>query len=76
MKHWLMINLYLAVAVFFYTRTSVRMTEEFDKKEFLSGSFIGPHVRAFYEFFALILALAWLITIPLLVAHRLASSNR
>ncbi len=76
MKHWLMINLYLAVAVFFYMRTSVRMTEAFDKKEFLSGSFIGPHVRALYEFLALVLALGWFITIPVLVAYRLADENR
>lgn len=76
MKHLLMINLYLAVAVFFYMKTSASMAEKIEEREFLSGTFSNPNAKAFYEIFALVLALAWCITIPLLVAHRLARGSR
>jgi hypothetical protein len=76
MKHLVMTNLYLVVAVFFYLKKSLNISEELDKREFLSGSLITPNMRALCEFFTLVFSLAWIITIPIIIVHRFVSSRR
>lgn len=76
MKTLILINLYLMVSVLFYSYTSSNVRENLDKREFLTGASTDPHHRAFFEFMALLLSLAWFITVPLLVARQLSAGRR
>lgn len=76
MKHLALAMAYLAVALFFYTKTSLSMNEELDKKEFLNGTFYSPNRRAAFEVIALLFAVSWFVSIPLIVAHKLVERNR
>ena len=76
MKTITLATAYLAIAVFFYTKTSMNMNEELDKREFLTGTFFTPERRALWEFLALVLALCWFVTVPFVAASRLIDENR
>lgn len=74
--HLLMAALYAAGAALWYAHIGERMREALDEEEMTRGTLRPYELRAFVEFWVLIAAITWFVSIPLILIAKLAKNHR